>query len=41
VFLHAAHLGFRHPRTGAPVEWDSPLPPDLAAVLAEVRSASG
>ncbi|MBK9036520.1 MAG: RluA family pseudouridine synthase [Myxococcales bacterium] len=28
--LHAAHLGFRHPITDAPLAWDSPLPPDLA-----------
>jgi 23S rRNA pseudouridine1911/1915/1917 synthase len=40
VFLHAARLGFEHPRTGAPVGWDSPLPDDLAAVLAEVRATS-
>jgi 23S rRNA pseudouridine1911/1915/1917 synthase len=40
VFLHAAHLRFAHPRTGRPVEHDSPLPDDLAAVLDEVRAAS-
>jgi 23S rRNA pseudouridine1911/1915/1917 synthase len=33
-FLHAAVLGFRHPATGAPVRFESPLPPDLDAVLA-------
>jgi 23S rRNA pseudouridine1911/1915/1917 synthase len=33
-FLHAAILGFRHPGTGAPVRFASPLPPDLDAVLA-------
>ncbi len=33
-FLHAARLAFAHPVTGAPVDVSSPLPPDLAAVLA-------
>ena len=32
-FLHAAHLGFEHPVTGEHLAFDSPLPPDLAAVL--------
>ena len=27
--LHAASLGFRHPRTGAWLAFESPLPPDL------------
>ena len=35
-FLHAAELRFTHPRTGAPMRFESPLPPDLAA---EVRRA--
>ena len=35
-FLHAEHLGFAHPVTGAPVAVDEPLPPDLATVLAEL-----
>jgi len=30
-FLHAAELRFIHPRTGAEMSFDSPLPPDLAA----------
>lgn len=34
LFLHAGHLGFDHPVTGERVEHDSPLPPDLAGVLA-------
>jgi len=34
LFLHAHRLSFRHPATGAPLEFVSPLPPDLAAVLA-------
>lgn len=32
-FLHAAHLGFRHPTTGRSLAFDSALPPDLTAVL--------
>lgn len=33
-FLHATRLGFVHPRTQAPVEFEAPLPADLAEVLA-------
>ena len=32
-FLHAAKLAFTHPGTGARVEFESPLPPDLQARL--------
>src|SRR3954454_960444 len=32
-FLHAHRLAFRHPRTGAPLDFRSPLPEDLAATL--------
>jgi 23S rRNA pseudouridine1911/1915/1917 synthase len=32
-FLHAHRLAFRHPRTGAPLDFTSPLPADLAAAL--------
>jgi 23S rRNA pseudouridine1911/1915/1917 synthase len=32
-FLHAEHLAFAHPVTGAPVDVHSPLPADLAAAL--------
>jgi 23S rRNA pseudouridine1911/1915/1917 synthase len=32
-FLHAASLAFTHPGTGEHVEYESPLPADLAAVL--------
>jgi 23S rRNA pseudouridine1911/1915/1917 synthase len=32
-FLHAAELGLRHPVTGDPMRWISPLPADLRAVL--------
>ncbi len=33
-FLHAHRLSFDHPRTGQRLSFSSPLPPDLAAVLA-------
>jgi 23S rRNA pseudouridine1911/1915/1917 synthase len=33
-FLHATRLAFEHPRTGAPLDIVSPLPPDLEAALA-------
>jgi 23S rRNA pseudouridine1911/1915/1917 synthase len=35
VFLHAAHLEFAHPVTGAWLTFDAPLPPDLAAFIAD------
>jgi 23S rRNA pseudouridine1911/1915/1917 synthase len=34
-FLHAAHLEFAHPVTGALLTFDAPLPPDLARFKAE------
>ncbi len=37
-FLHAARLAFAHPVTGAPMDVGSPLPPDLAAVLARLAA---
>jgi 23S rRNA pseudouridine1911/1915/1917 synthase len=37
--LHAAVLGFAHPRTGAPMRFEAPLPDDLARWLAALRSA--
>ncbi len=39
-FLHAARLAFEHPVTGEPLDVRSPLPPDLAAVLARLDAAS-
>lgn len=36
--LHAGHLGLVHPRSGAAVAWDSPLPADLQALLAALRA---
>jgi 23S rRNA pseudouridine1911/1915/1917 synthase len=32
--LHAARLGFAHPRTGAPLSFTTPLPDDMAALIA-------
>ena len=39
-FLHAARLAFAHPVTGEPLDVTSPLPPDLAAVLAGLDDRS-
>lgn len=36
-FLHAEHLALDHPVTGEPLVFTSPLPEDLAAVLATLR----
>jgi 23S rRNA pseudouridine1911/1915/1917 synthase len=36
--LHAAVLGFAHPRTGAAMRFESPLPADLAELLDALRS---
>ena len=38
-FLHAYKLGFQHPRTGEPLEFQSELPEDLVAVLEELKSS--
>ncbi|MDW5598771.1 RluA family pseudouridine synthase [Conexibacter stalactiti] len=37
-FLHATRLAFEHPLTGEQVDVSSPLPPDLAEVLARLES---
>jgi 23S rRNA pseudouridine1911/1915/1917 synthase len=39
--LHAAHLAFTHPASGERLSFSSPLPADLEALLAALRSASG
>jgi len=36
-FLHSARLAFVHPMTGEGLDLQSPLPPDLAVVLASLR----
>jgi 23S rRNA pseudouridine1911/1915/1917 synthase len=37
--LHAVELGFAHPLTGAKLHWEMPLPPDLEAFVARLRTA--
>jgi 23S rRNA pseudouridine1911/1915/1917 synthase len=37
AWLHAEHLALEHPLTGEPLAFDSPLPDELAAVLATLR----
>jgi len=37
--LHAAVLGFEHPRTGKPMRFESPLPADMASLLAALTGA--
>jgi 23S rRNA pseudouridine1911/1915/1917 synthase len=39
--LHAATLGFRHPVTGEQLSFSSPLPADMAALIAVLRSGAG
>jgi 23S rRNA pseudouridine1911/1915/1917 synthase len=39
-FLHAARLAFPHPITGAWIETESPLPPDLSAALSLAATSS-
>ncbi len=36
--LHAARLSFLHPRTGEPLTFEAPLPPDLAALRDRLRA---
>jgi 23S rRNA pseudouridine1911/1915/1917 synthase len=35
--LHAGRLGFTHPATGEPLEFDSKLPPDMAGLIANLE----
>lgn len=37
--LHARRLGLFHPASGAPMEWESPLPADFAELLERVRDS--
>jgi len=37
--LHAATLGFEHPVSGEMMEFQSPLPDDLARLVAALRGA--
>jgi 23S rRNA pseudouridine1911/1915/1917 synthase len=36
-FLHASRLCFSHPRDNRRIEFDSPLPPELEAVIADIE----
>jgi 23S rRNA pseudouridine1911/1915/1917 synthase len=38
--LHAAGLGFEHPATSQHLSWTSPLPPDMADLVARLRRAN-
>ncbi|MBN2194999.1 MAG: RluA family pseudouridine synthase [Polyangiaceae bacterium] len=37
IMLHAATLGFVHPRTGLPVRFSAPIPEDMADVLTQLQ----
>ena len=37
--LHAARLGFRHPRTGAAMLFETAMPPDMAALVSALDEA--
>lgn len=38
--LHASLLGFAHPRTGRHLRFESPMPPDLSALVAALRAST-
>jgi 23S rRNA pseudouridine1911/1915/1917 synthase len=38
-FLHSARLAFEHPFTGDALEFESQLPPDLAAALERAKAS--
>lgn len=40
MFLHAAHIRFPHPATGAMLDVSAPLPPELEETLARLRASS-
>ena len=40
LFLHAAHLAFTHPDTGAQLSFSAPLPPDLDETVEWARTTS-
>lgn len=40
VMLHAASLGFVHPVSGAELDFESPLPADIRAVIGRLRGAA-
>jgi 23S rRNA pseudouridine1911/1915/1917 synthase len=38
VALHAADLGFVHPKTGDELHFESRLPPDIVALITRLRT---
>jgi 23S rRNA pseudouridine1911/1915/1917 synthase len=36
--LHASRLALEHPRSGASLSWEAPLPDDLVSLLAALRT---
>jgi 23S rRNA pseudouridine1911/1915/1917 synthase len=36
--LHAASLGFKHPRTGQPMHFEAALPADMQALLRDIET---
>jgi 23S rRNA pseudouridine1911/1915/1917 synthase len=38
--LHAAHLGFKHPRTGKEVDFESPLPEELVGLISRLAEGT-
>ena len=40
IALHAAELGFDHPISGKPMRFETPLPPELTALVARLRDAA-
>ncbi len=41
IALHAATLGFTHPKTGKRMKWTSPLPEDFQSALRKMRKKAG
>ena len=39
--LHALRLAFRHPADGRPLQFDAPIPDDMAALLDRLRQGAG
>jgi len=37
LMLHAAELGFVHPATGRPMQWELPLPDDMVSLMAQLQ----
>ena len=39
--LHAARLGFAHPRTGVALSFETPIPPDMEGLITALEESSG